>query len=156
MDADIMGCREEAIQVIRSALRQTRDWITSLMVLGLVTTASYTYWAPTYGPPVVFDRVETLNDPVPQGKWLSVRIHRAKNRECPVLSRRWATNGEGRVFNIPDAFWHGGAAGAEPLNIEYDTSELPVGGYTLTVQLTYGCVDNKYTMYQPPASFAVR
>jgi hypothetical protein len=107
-------------------------------------------------PPVDMDRVETLNSPLSAGDRLLVRIWREKVRnDCRVHSRRMAVNQDGAVFDVPDAIWAGGEAGAAYLDFEYDTSTLPPGDYELRVSLDYLCPDRTYPVIQPSAKFRI-
>lgn len=108
--------------------------------------------------PVIFHRVEALNNPVPQNGTLEVRIFREKLRDdCAVKSEREAIRSDGKVFDLPDAIWEGGQAGTEYLDYGYSLRGLPVGNYALNVTLTYLC-DNGTRVFaaqQPQVSFSV-
>lgn len=107
-------------------------------------------------PPVTFHRVEAMNSPLREGQDLAVTIHRTKVRDdCPVTSLRYATNEDGRAFDIPDQAWAGGAIG-DQLNFTYPTSGLPPGEYVLHVSLSYECPSGfTYNVDQPDVAFRV-
>jgi hypothetical protein len=109
-------------------------------------------------PPATFYKVEALNSSVPRGGTLDVRIHRDKHRDdCHVKSERYATDIDGVVFELPDLIWQGGEAGTSFLDYSYDVSNLPVGQYTLHVQLTYFCDHGTrvFPLEQPAVCFRV-
>lgn len=110
-------------------------------------------------PPVIFKQTEALNSPVPVGGILEVRITRDKQRtDCPtVKSDRYVSDHDGKLFKLPSMIWPGGEPGAEYLDYGYDVSALPVGQYTLYVDLTYYCDGGArvFPIPQPPVSFRV-
>lgn len=104
--------------------------------------------------PTVIERVEVVNSPVPAGKKLTVRITRQKVRgDCPVTSIRYVTDIHGRAFNLPDAVWAGGPPKTAYVDLDYDTSGLPPGDYTLHVDLLYSCPGMAFPV--PPVEFTV-
>ena len=108
-------------------------------------------------PPITsMDRTETLNSPIKVGEALTVRIWREKVRgDCPVLARRSAVNGDGRVFDIPDAATEGGPMDSPYIDVEYGTDHLVPGDYILMVDLTYVCPGFQQEISQRPTPFRV-
>lgn len=110
-------------------------------------------------PPVVFKQTEALNSHVPIGGVLEVRITRDKRRtDCPtVKSDRYATDQDGKVFKLPSMIWPGGDPDTDYLDYGYDVSALPVGQYTLYVDLTYYCDGGArvFPITQPSVSFRI-
>jgi hypothetical protein len=128
------------------------------MTLGYIVSAAIDAATVNNAPPVVFSKVEALNSPVPLGGSLDVRITRDKRRsDCTVKSERYATNHDGEVQELPDRVWQGGAANTEFLEYSYDVSALPVGRYTLHVQLTYFCDGGRqvFPIEQPSINFRI-
>ena len=119
-----------------------------------IFTMFYTYAVDTT-PPVKFEKVEALNSPITVGEDLLVRIVREKRRKCPVTSLRYATNEDGRAFDIPDRAWSGGPVGGS-FEMYYPTSGLPPGSYTLHVSLSYECPGGfTFNVDQPTVKFRV-
>lgn len=107
-------------------------------------------------PPVTFHSVKVLNSPLRHGSNLKVVLYRDKVRDdCPVTSLRHVIRDDGEFFEIPDAAWKGGPVG-HALPFEYVTSHLPVGKYTMYVDLTYVCPGGfVFNVDQPDIKFEV-
>lgn len=101
-------------------------------------------------------KVEALNSPIRAGQWLAVRIYRVKVRgDCPISSHPYVTDVDGVAVDIPDRTWVGGPVG-EHADIEYDTSHLRPGRWTLYVHGAYLCPGGVIKQFmQPSVNFRV-
>lgn len=109
-------------------------------------------------PPIEIESVEALNSPVVAGGGLVVRIHRQKNRSCPLTSTRWIVDQDGRKTKIEGrAGVKGGPVGASYVDVAYPIPPTtPSGPYLLQVRLLYDCLEAVYAIDQPAVPFRVR
>jgi hypothetical protein len=76
------------------------------------------------------------------GDQLRVRSIREKQREdcSPLTSVRWAINLDTGAKTLIEAkVWEGGAASADYVDLQFNTSFLPRGRYEAWVEVTYPC-----------------
>jgi len=106
--------------------------------------------------PVRFQSAEATNSPIREGEQLRIVVYREKVRDdCPVTSIRAAQTEDGRMIPLAGRIWNGGPIG-DWTALEYDTSILPPGVYTLKVDLQYDCPgDLVFVHHQPDVRFRV-
>lgn len=130
--------------------------LTVAFAMVFVTLVSAATFAVTdRSAPVIISKVEALNSPLSFGENLSVRIHRDKNRRCPLRSSRYAQSITGKTFDIPNVVSLGGDPDTQHVDVDYHTADLMPGLYTLHVNLLYLCPDGNHALMQPTVAFEV-
>lgn len=139
-------------------------WLTILaLVLGggaAVQLAFDRFVLPRGTPIIISDSVppRAMNSPEPGG-YLKVRVYRVKVRDdCPVYSQRILINDMTKaVLLIGTALSEGGETGTEFVDVLYPMpQEIPPGGYTLRVRLSYFCPERTFHVSQPDVKFEVK
>jgi hypothetical protein len=139
-------------------------WLAILAVVlggGAVIQLAYEAFTTPRGTPAIFDPKrppEVMKSSAHPGGELKVRVYREKTRDdCPVNSQRLLINdATGAVLSIGEVLWEGGPSETDFVDVDYPMpTDLPSGGYTLRVYLSYLCPEKTFYVTQPDVHFKV-
>lgn len=126
------------------------------VIVGLAVSSSLLQFAFNSEPPIRIKYVEALNSKIKQGEFLTVRVHREKKRDdCTLVSESWVQSDLGTTIDLPDYAGPGGEPRTEFTDVIFDTRTVPLGRWSLVVNLLYFCPGQSFAISQPIVAFEV-